>query len=495
MKILLILPPTAEKPEYREPPLGLLYVGSALTRNGYKVDILDLQLEYISLEKILMLIKKNNYEVIGFGGISTCYGYVKEASKLIKDRFPHIHLIAGGILSSTYDLLLKNTPIEVICMKEGEITGVNIINRLNEGKEEFEDIKGVAFKKDNKILLTAPQPYIDNLDDIPIPNYDLLDMSKYLTNPMEDKFFLANKECRRFYRKGMHAINMKTSRGCINACTFCYRHFKGHRQHSVRYVIEHIKYLQSKFNIYFVRFGDELFTQNRQWVIDFCTALVKESIHIYFIIHGVRTDNVDLELMQYLKKAGCVTVFVGFESGSQIILDEMRKNISVEKNIEAIKTIKNSGVDVLTQIVIGMPTETTKTIEETKDALLKTGVTFDRIAIGYAQAYPMTWLWNYALRENLINDPEDYLEKVGKSTEYLLNYTKAPFEEWRRWKNYIYQEVIKNQFKNRNWIFKFMMIKSHKFRWAYIYWKRYGIKMFFKKAFSFLLKKITRTIR
>jgi radical SAM superfamily enzyme YgiQ (UPF0313 family) len=288
----------------------------------------------------------------------------------------------------------------------------------------------------------------------------------------------------------MRAFNIKTSRGCTNACAFCYRHFVGRRQHSVDYVIRHIRYLREEYNVYFVRFGDELFTQEKKWVLDFCNRLIKENLKTFFIIHGVRTENVDEEMIKALKKAGCVAVFVGFESGSQVILNQMRKNISVQKNIEAVKTIMTNGVDVLVQVVLGMPQETDATIEETKNSLIETGVGFENLGIGYAQAYPMTWLWDYAIENGFIKDKEKYLESVALSCSHLINLTKISQDKWIGLKGYIYQEVIKNQFINSSPFFKRLMLGHHKLRWVYIYYRDVGLRGFLKKIFRVFSSKI-----
>ena len=447
MKVLLVLPPTAEKPSYAEPPAGLLYVGSALKRAGHAVTVLDIYRHHRSPEELLQLVRDEQYEVLGFGGITTCYGYVKEASLLIRKNLPTVHLIAGGVLSSTYELLLQHTAIDVVCRAEGELTAVNVVNRLAEGRRVFDDIRGVAFLQEGKVVKSLPQPYIENLDDIPIPDYELLDMDEYAFDAMKDPFFSIEPSCRSFYRPGMRVFNLKTARGCTNACTFCYRHFAGYRQHSIEYVIRHIRRLQERYNVHFIRFGDELFTRDKAWILEFTKRLVAESITIKYIIHGVRTDNVDRELMLALKNSGCVTVFIGFESGSQKILNVMRKNVALETNIAAVRTILDSGLNVLVQTVIGMPSEDHKTIAETIDSLIRSGVSPEWLSINYTQAYPGTWLWQHAIKTGMIVNTEQYLIDLGRSNALLLNYTDVPLSETRKWSALIYDSVLKA--KNR----------------------------------------------
>ncbi len=445
MKILLVLPPTAERPAYAEPPLGLLYAGTALKAAGHEVAILDAYRKVVKPSDLLDEILKNGYEAIGFGGISTCYGYVKEASGLIREKTPAVHLIAGGVLSSVYELLLKNTSIDVVCMGEGEITAVNIINRLSEKGRNFDEIKGVSYLSASGIVKAPQEPYIKDLDSLPIPDYSLIDMDTYAFDAMKDPFFSLDPSCKALYRSGMRCFNVKTARGCTNSCSFCSQHFIGHRQQSVEYAINHIKYLQKTYDIHFFRFGDELFTRDKAWVIRFAERLVEEGINIRYIVHGVRTDNVDGELIEALKRSGCITVFIGFESGSAKMLEVMRKNITVEQNIAAIRVIRSSGMNVLVQTVIGMPGEDDATVNETIASLSKAGAEPEWVAINYAQAYPGTWLWKHALERGIIPDPEKYITGMGLDDSAFINYTGQPDDVVMSWRWRIIRSLLSNR--------------------------------------------------
>lgn len=488
MKILLVLPPTAELPGYAEPPAGLLYVASALKRAGHEPQILDIFSNYISPEDLTQYIEKNKFEAIGYGGITTCYGYIKEASTLIRNRLPKVHQMAGGVISSAYELLLNNTPIDVICLKEGEVTAVNIAERFANNSREFNDVKGVVYKEDGKIIKTPPQPYIENLDQIPFPDYDLINMDLYAFDAMDDYFFSNDKSSLEFYKKGMRVFNLKTARGCTNSCAFCYRHFYGFRQNSIEYVISHIKYLQTKYNIHYFRFGDELFTRDKDWVIRFARKLIEENILIRYIVHGVRTDNVDDELIKSLKDSGCIALFVGFESGSQTILNEMKKNVTVEQNINAVQIILRNKMNVLVQIVLSMPSEAPETINETIKSILETGISDEWVAIGYAQAYPGTWLWQYAIKNELIKDQEDYLISIGKSNKYLINYTKFPFIITSKWSWRILHAIALKNYHDKPNLINYLKTLDYRIYSFVVVAKRKGIFYAIKKSMQYIFR-------
>jgi anaerobic magnesium-protoporphyrin IX monomethyl ester cyclase len=486
MKVLFVLPPTPEKPGYPEPPAGLLYVASAIKRAGHDPVILDIYRNFLSPGELLETVRSGGFEVVGFGGITTCYKYVREAARLLRQELPSVHLIAGGVLSSTYELLLHNTPIDVVCLREGELTAVNVMNCLAEGRREFEGIRGVAFLKDGRIHKTSFQPYIDNLDDIPFPDYSLIDMNIYAFDAMKDPHFAADPESRSFYRDGMRVFNIKTARGCTNACTFCYRHFLGYRQNSIDYVIGHIRYLQEKYDIHFLRFGDELFTRNRQWVMEFTRRVMEEDVRFRYIVHGVRTDNVEAEMMRALHKSGCAGVYIGFESGSQKMLDVMKKGVSLERNIDAVKTILDSGLKVLVQVVIGMPGENRDTIAESIDSLIRTGVDAEWISINYAQAYPGTWLWRHALTSGLIKNAEGYLLTLGSTNTFLLNYTDVPWSEAEKWSWRIRRGLLKAKYRKTRRLGDWMKSLDPRVLNFMMLYERYGLGFALKETVKYL---------
>ncbi len=397
---------------------------------------------------ILDLLKSDHYDAVGFGGISTSYWYVKRLAPLIRSRIPGIHLVAGGVLSSAWKLLLTHTPIDVVCFGEGETVGVEVFQRLATSGRDFSGIKSIAIRQNGNAIRTPMRDYIENLDYIPFPDYSLLKIEEYLLEPMKDLVFRTSASASRLYQPGMKLLNIKTARGCTNRCTFCYRHFTGHRQHSVKYVIDHIKYVQDEFNVRFFRFGDELFTRDPEWVLAFCDALERENMNIRFIILGVRTDTVSKKLLQRLIEVGCVGAGFGFESGSQIILDEMQKNTSVAENIQAIQLANEVKLTIFVYIVLGMPSETETTVKETADALIKAGVRAECLGINFAQAYPGTWLYHWARKRGFITDEDKYLDLLGQTTDYPFNFTRVPAQMVKGWRWGVIKELLKAEWRS-----------------------------------------------
>jgi anaerobic magnesium-protoporphyrin IX monomethyl ester cyclase len=444
MKILLINPPSYLF-GIDQPPLGILYVAGALRRAGYNVEVRDLQIDRPTVEKTIEWLRSRDYDVLGIGGITSCYPFVKNIVNALKatDARP---IIIGGVIASAAELLLQKTGVDAICLEEGEVASVQLLDAIRD-KTGFDNIKGIAFKKNGVVVKTEPQPHIQPLDSIPFPPFDLIEMSPYLKDPRKDRFFKTNPPAMSAWN-GEKLLNIKTARGCINRCTFCYRHFSIYRQHSVDYVINFLKYLMKEYNIRYFRFGDELFTANKKWIMNFTGRLLSEKLGIFYHVHGVRADTVDQEMMQQLKISGCVAVFFGFESGSQKILDEMNKRTVVDDNINAALIAKKAGLDYMAQVIIGFPGESPQTVKETTSFLKSTEVPPDRIGIGFATAFPGTWLYEHARELGMIPDEDAYLsrDELVYTHKVSLNFTKYSDKELYRWADNIINGVRKKYY-------------------------------------------------
>lgn len=291
------------------------------------------------------------------------------------------------------------TPRYCIELPYADIPGVSTLNSLGE------------------INRNQLAPQIENLDEIPLPNYNLLNLEAY----------------------HLDAIDMITSRGCTNRCSFCYRHMKGHRQHSVPYVINHIKYIIEKFGITRFIFNDELFNANKQWVLDFCDALEREKLMISFGT-SFRADKVDEYMLKRMKSVGCTFITYGQESGSDIILKEYRKGVDAKTNSNITRLTRKMGLECPIQIVIGSPSETPSTIRETTEFLI--GLGEGNLSINYLIPYPETPIWEYVEKNQLITDVENYLDEIAHwGGSPVLNLTQTPDHVWRTWSFQIKSDV------------------------------------------------------
>lgn len=456
MNILLINIPSRKGEGGIFLPLGLLYVGGILERNGHNPKIIDMYTNTVdSLDKMM---EEFNPSIVGFGGISSSYGGTKQLSVYLKEKYPKVVQIAGGPLASTYDLLLKNTNISVVFHGEADINLPIFLKRIESG-EPFNDIKGISYFSDGNAVRNPPEALIMNIDEIPYPAYYLVDISVYVL-PVEtilgnyDAVLSHNSQLRKDVLKRIEGKNLRipilASRGCTNRCFFCYRHVFGHRQHSVKYVIDHIKYLQKEYNISGFLLGDELFNRSQEWVLEFCDAIEREKIDISYIVAGARIDKINEHMLLRLKQTGCIEILYGQESGSDIVLREYRKGVSRQQNKEITKLTQDMGLMVTVQIVIGSPSETNETITDTINFLKECKCYM--VSLNYLIPLPETPSWQYVIERGLIKDVEKYLDDVAEygGTRMLVNLTKESDEVVKSWYPRICYETTRNYYKFTN---------------------------------------------
>jgi len=478
MHILLINIPSRRGKGGMFLPLGLLYVGGILERAGHSVEIYDpycddlelIQFDQGNFSDIDKAIQKINPEIIGFGGIASSYGRTKILSGYIHKNYPDIFQIAGGQLSSLYELILTRTHISLVFHGETENTFPQFLEKF-ERRENWQGINGISYMTGEKVTRNPLAPQIENLDEIPFPSYHLVNLKDYYKSIYDVFDGFSPDTSEKFDRESVlkkissdgSLVPLITSRGCTNKCSFCYRHMKGYRQHSVSYVINHIKYLTSHYGIRGFEFADELFNFNEGWVLEFCDALDREGLNIYYRVLGARVDRINQRMLQRLKETGCADINYGQESGSESILKEYRKGVTLQKNREITILTKDTGLICPVQIVIGSPGETPQTIDQTIQFLLDVRV--GNPSINYLLPFPETPIWQYVTDNRLIPDVEKYLDIVAEEGgSPIVNLTHVPDRIWRSWNFRIKNEIklynYRRQGKNFHYLVLYPVIKT-----------------------------------
>lgn len=466
MNILLINVPSRKGISGFHLPVGLLYVGAIINRCGHAAKIIDPYLDDFDLKdidsgsypNILSAVKDIKPSIIGYGGIATSYGRAKRIARVIRNHYPDILQIAGGALSSLSELLLTKAGLDLVFHGETELS-LPIFLEKYERKESLADLPGVSYLSDEgKVIRTHPAEQVKDLDSIPFPAYQLVDISKYLDSLQG--WIGANKQSLngsfgltsiiKKIGNRTHYIPITTARGCTHRCLFCYRHMQGVRQHSPAYVIRHIKFLKNTYGVEGFEFSDELFNSHIKWINEFCDLIEKEALDIFYLIGGARIDKMDETILRRLKSTGCIEINYGHESGSDTILKEYRKGISAEQNRGITILTKRMGIACPIQIVIGSPSETDATIRETINFLKS--VDGHRLSWNYLIPLPHTPVWEYVQRHKLVVDVEDYLDKVAQYGGLpLVNLTKMPDDVWRAWSLLIRKELNLDYYKKTSW--------------------------------------------
>ena len=436
MRVLLL--GLATRVDIDELAYGIVYVSGALLHGGHEVKPIDLTADKKADDELCYIIEEYKPDVIGFSGITTAYHNLKRLSKLFNERYPHIVQIAGGVISCVDYLILKNTHVSIVCRGEGETT-VNKLMTCLENKDNLNTVPGISYIEENEIQRTDSEKYIEDLDTLPFPPYHLFDINKYVnTKEKYLKWFQNDTRYDSIPKNKRRVFNIKISRGCVGTCTFCYRHLHGYRRHSPEYVTDLMKFLYEKYDISLFIFGDELFVFNEVWIDKFLDCIKNKNLKVLFRINGARVDDAAEHLILKLKSAGCVAINFGFESGSQKMLDVMKKRVKVEKNYNVIDILKRTGIASYPYIIIGMPGEDNDTIKENINFVVHWGKP-SKISFSIAQAFPKTWLWKYAIDNKLIEDEEKYILEYRDNT--FINFTNE--KDWvvKSWQSKIFHKA------------------------------------------------------
>jgi anaerobic magnesium-protoporphyrin IX monomethyl ester cyclase len=424
MRVLLIEAPSRD--ENDAPPFGLLYAGSVAFRLGHHVKIVDLANESPSLEQICSTIESFQPDMIGFGGITSSYRALKALSIPIKRFAPQIPLVVGGVIASIPELLLEKASVDIVVQGEAETIFPHLLNYLAK-KCTIDKVPGISFKKGGLICRNPLPHQFEQMDDIPFPEYSLLNMDFYLTSAESWlRHYRPDGSDRPLLERlsGKKLFPIISSRGCTHVCYFCYRHVRGLRQHSPAYTVRHMLYLHENFGVGLFQFNDELTTASKEWILEFCHLLMSSQMNILFIVLSARVDNVDEEMVIALKQAGCVMLNFGYETGSQQVMEQVRKGTTIAQAVTAGMLTKKHGLINIPEIIIGFPVETEETIGETID-FLKTLNTIP-ISVNYPLPFPKTMLWKYAIKMSLIDDEEAFILGYSNASDLRVNLTAYP---------------------------------------------------------------------
>jgi len=389
MRILLIVPNYDSHVVH--PPLGLGYLASYLEREGFSVSIFDGTLKNATEEDFLGAISRFNPELVGISVLTRGHNRAKRMIKTIKEQFKSLPVVIGGTQVTTApEIVLRDLGADFAVIGEGEITLLELVKTLEEGKESFEKIKGLAYTDERGgIQVTPPRELIADIDTIPFPAWHLMPPGEHRIAPVLEP---------------AHAFPVApilTSRGCPYNCSFCASNVTWRRKmrfRSVENVLEEIKLLKGKYGVKEIHFCDDNFTINVKRAEEMCEAIIQEEIKIFWQCpNGVRIDKLTVPLLEKMKRAGCYALGLGVESGNQEILKKVNKQLDLKVVKKTLLNLKKVGISSYGFFILGLPGDTGKTVEETIRFALKNP--FDRAWFNIFTPYPGSpafadWLGN-----------------------------------------------------------------------------------------------------
>lgn len=343
--------------------LSLAAVAPAVRNLGFKVRLLDLNLEPDPKARYICELAEFRPAYIGFTFTTSIFHIAKEYAAIAREIFPDVRLVCGGNHASMMpEEVLNQTDFDVVVRGEGDFTLAEIVSG-----SRYEEIPGISYKTDGAIASTPPRPMIFDLDRIPFPALDLYE-AQYYRHP-------------RFMARRNPVAYMETSRGCYGACNFCNARRTKLRRKSVDRVIEEMKFVLS-LGFREIHLADDLFTADLKRVKEICRAIIRNKMDIsWYPRAGIRVDHVDKELFELMKRAGVWSVPFGIESGNEQILKRIGKNITLDDVRHAVGLANSVGLNTEGYFMVGHPDETEETMKQTIKFATSIGLTYAKFTI------------------------------------------------------------------------------------------------------------------
>jgi len=393
------------------PPLGILYVSAWLEKHGYENEVFDTT--FSSFGQLKQRLLDTRPGVVGIYTNLMTKVNVLRTMQFIKGEpaLRHTRIVLGGpeVRNHVDNFLVHGA--DFIVLGEGEESMLELVQALETGTD-VAAVKSIAFRDgDGKTLFTEERTLMRNLDELPMPNRQKIDLQRYF-DAWKDKH-------------GTSAISINTMRGCPYTCKWCSRAVYGlsYRRRSARHVADEIAWIKANYDVDSIWFVDDVFTVNHKWLREFAAEVTTRGLVVpYECI--TRADRMNEEVIQLLRQSGCFRVWIGAESGSQKIIDLMDRRVDVMQVREMIRKAQQAGIQAGTFIMVGYPGETEADIRETVRHLKESNPDLFTITV----AYPIKGTPLYEEVENNFIEALPWEKTTDRDIDFKRTYPREYYD-------------------------------------------------------------------
>lgn len=395
------------------PPLGILYISAYLKQKGEPCEVFDSTFSTLEGLKSHLRVGKPRYlglyvNLMTKLNILAIMQFVRSEPSL-----KHCRIIVGGPEVRHHATHFIESGADAVVIGEGEETFFDLINTWDIPFNAFLDqVPGIVFRNGLGEIVTNPErEKIKDLDQLPMPDREAIDLVKYLQ---------AWKGAH-----GLNAVSISSMRGCPYTCNWCSRAVYGlsYRRRSASKVVEEIAWVNERYAPDTFWFVDDVFTVSHKWLAQFKDALQEKGVKLKYECI-TRADRMNAEVVEMLAETGCFRVWIGAESGSQKILDAMDRRVKVEQVREMIQLAQQKGIQAGTFIMLGYPGETEADIEATIDHLAASDPNIFTITV----AYPITGTPLFAeVEPHLLNRP-DWETSTDRDLDFKRTYPRIYYD-------------------------------------------------------------------
>lgn len=353
-RVLLINPKTNQTFEHEDrivdscathPPLGLAYLAAVLIQHEHDVRIVDAGLQLLPDEDVMELATAYRPDVVGLTAYALNYNNALQLCRGLRRRLPDAAFVMGGPQASFLPReTLEDAPFDIVVMFEGERTTLDIVEYLTRGVGALSDIPGIAFGKGAEFTVTRARPFIEPLDDLPLPSRHLLNLKDYLVPG-----------------------TVLTGRGCKANCIFCNANAlsgRKARHRSPDLVFEEILDLVRTYRVKTLNFVDDTVTADRDKAARISRLIRRHDLDVAWSCES-RVDEVDDDLLTTMHGGGCKQIHFGVESGNEEIIRKIGKGINLSQVRTAVEAASKAGMKVVCSFIVGHPRDTLETVMET----------------------------------------------------------------------------------------------------------------------------------
>ena len=421
------------------PPLGLLYVSAYLKKSEIQVTVFDSTFsEYTSLQENIL---KHQPKIIAiYANLMTKINVIKLMKWVkIQPELQQSKIVLGGpdVTFNAENYLRAGA--DFIVIGEGEETMLELSKNITQNKSVIE-INGIAFLENNAIITTNPREKIKDINELPEPDREAIDLSKYLN---------AWKS-----HHGTNTLNISTQRGCPYTCKWCSTAVYGqsYRRRSPSLVADEISNLIASYKPDSLWFVDDVFTVNHKWLSGLHQEFITRKINIPFEII-TRAERLNDSVLQQLKEMGCAKIWIGAESGSQRIINEMDRRVDINLVRDMIIKTKEFGIDTGTFIMVGYPKETLEDIHKTANYLREANPDSFTITV----AYPIKGTGLYSQIESQITTQLDWETSTDRDIDFTRTYSRK-FYNYAV--NYVVNDLNSLKEKQKGFSLNYLKTKS-----------------------------------
>jgi len=339
------------------PPITLAYLAAALIEAEVDVEVHEDSFLGGDRDALRQALESARPQVVCFSVVTATMPVVADLVAVVRQAAPDAAVVLGNIHADVFAAqLLQRRLADVVVHGEGERTVVELVAALGDGSRDLGGVRGISFLRGDEVVATEPRPYIEDLDTLPFPAWERFPLERYRL------FNFA-----RVREPGMLVLG---SRGCPYGCSYCSLKIMGrHRRvRSVSNIADEIEHLYDRFGILQPSFTDPIFPFGREEGFAFADELVRRGLHHKVVwISETRTDLVDRELLEAFCESGMRRIMFGFESGAGDQLDALDKGVGTDRGFEAVAAARAAGLQVIGFFMLGMPGETTASLQATLD--------------------------------------------------------------------------------------------------------------------------------